>query len=714
MAKYTHTFDIHTGCWDGVPVNRVPENATAWSRQADYGYPQEVRMLPGMTRHVTSTAQTFIAASGNNRVNNIWDAQLSGSNYLLCLKGDGATYDKLWDITGSTTVTNIIQVTRPGSDDRMYQQPWSVAQWDDEVFIVNGQSPIDQGASFTYGLALSYSGGWTISDIGVSYAAAKTTGAPSTAVTTGSGSCFPNANYGFRVLGYDTTKGSYGGLSGILGTNMEVWQETGTVAQDIVVTVTQSATDLGVDELRIFRTTRNGSDMFFEGSLTGASAAFTTTMTDQELIHQAAYDASVGGTPPDTFYLIARHNERLVGIGINDDSRLYFSQPSRPHEWEVGSYRELPNLGRPVGLTSRGHIMAVHYDTGLIATLTGPDVKAATIATDCKEVYGSVNDGSIVEATYKSYHISNEGLMVFTGQACPQKVSYAIDGTWEAEVTRASLTQVSAVLNERPRRKEYWALLPADNLLITAPVESTQPGTLMGVQRCYGTTLGRRRTAGETRVFLGTNEGAVFELDTGNAYGTEAQLKDTTVSSASTSEFVISGGATTSYGHLSMPFVITGGAARGGFGWITANGVAATQTITPDFSIIPSTDDRVLIGALPFDIYSGWLDLGRPGKWKTWLGVRVNALEDVNASNRSALLNVYAVGLDYLPLSPRSEALDWELVGQVDCQIPENEWIGLDIISTYVAFRFVCYDYQITRTLQSFDLEYEYLREGPM
>jgi hypothetical protein len=700
------------GIWDGVPVNKVPANGVAWSRQADYGYPGELRKSLGMTRHVTSTAQTFVTAVVGNRVSNIFDVQIDSTNYLMCLKGDGATYDALWDITDGTSLSKVLQLVRPGASDEMYQKPWSITSWDDEVFIVNGKSTIDQGGNYTYGLSLSRSGGaWTTSDIGVTYATGKTTGPPSTAATTGSATLHKDATYGFRVLGYDTSKATYGGLVGALGTNMEVWVDTGTADQDVTITVTQSATSLGVDALRIFRTTRNGSDFYYEGALTGASTAFTTSMLDEQLVHQEAYDNVVGGNPPDTFYLVARHNERLMGIGTSDPSRLYFSKVGKPHAWKVDDYRELPNIGKPVGLASRGHLVHVHYDTGLIATITGQDVFTGTIATDCRETFGAVNDGTIVEATFKSYFVGNSGVMMFTGQACPQKVSYAIDGTWD-DLTKGSLTQVSSVLAERARAKEYWSLFPADNLLIRVPVEGSQPGTNIGIDRMYGTCLGRQRISGETRIYMGTNEGAVFRLDTGDSYGTTAQLLDITVTSYTTGILVLDDAeATTNYGVLGMPVTPTSGPAKGEASWSTSQ--YGNIIITPQFTNDPVAGDRVLIGALPFDMYTRWFDLEREGQWKRWLGARLNIQDDANASNRSALLNVYAVAMDNISRSPRSAALDWQYVGTVDFQRPEAEWIGFDFTSVYLGLRFVCYDYQITRTIQSMTLKFEYLREGP-
>lgn len=710
MANYRQTFAIHGGIWDGVPVNQVPDNAVSWARQADFGYPAELRVSAGMTRHVTDDDNLFVLGTGSDRVRNIFDVQIEGTNYLLCIKADGSTADRIWDITDGTTVSSITQLVRPGSSDRLYNQPYSVAQWDDEVFIVSGESPIDAGALYNYGLCLSRSGGaWTASTIGVAYASGETTAAPTVAATAGT-VLYENSQYGFRVLGYDTSQGTYADIASVGGVDQEIWLQVGSAATAGFLTVATSATTLGVDALRVFRTLRNGSEFFYEGSLTGTDTEFTTTMTDGELQQQALY--MPGGVPPDTFYLITRHNERLVAIGSSNDDRLYYSQVSRPHEWHVENYRELPNLGRPVGLSSRAQVITVHYDTGLIVTLVGHDAETAQITQDCKETFGAVNNASIVESTYKSYFMGAEGVMVYTGQACPQKISYAVDGTWSG-LTRANMAEASAIMNDRGRAREFWLLVPQDNLLFKLPVESAQPGTRIGIDRCHGTALGRQRDGTTTNIYLGTNEGAVFQLDTGAAYGTSTQLLSTTVTGGSTTEIVVSGAATTSFGHLGMPFTITSGGAEGASGWITDYSSASTLSVTPSLTVAADINSRVVVGALPFDIYTKWFDMGRPKTWKRWNAVGLNITEDTNASARSGILTVYAAVQDDLAASPRSTQLDWEIVGEVDFGRVESPRMAIDRVGCYLALRFVTYDYQVARTMQSIDLEYEYLRTGP-
>jgi len=712
MAVHERNFPLSGGVYDGLPPNKVPDNAVSWARQADFGYPLELRKSLGMTRHVTDASGSFIAGT-NDRVRNIFDYQEAGTNYLLCIKGDGATYDKIWDISSGATA--ILQITRPSGTDELTNQPLPVAIWDDEIFVVNGKNPADQAGSYAYGIDVYRSGGaWTTSTIGIVYSSATT--APTASAIT-SGPLVDRSTYGYRILGYDATRGQYGALTGTSGEAMEVWVEVPADQEGCVLTLNTTATNLGTEQARIYRTTRNGADFYYEGNLTGASAAFTSTMTDEQLVVQDAYRE--GGPPPDTFYLIARHNERLCGIGTTNPERLYFSQASKPHEWAPGDYRELPPLGKPVGLASRGHLVHIHYDTGLIVTINGQDVKSGKVATDCKEVYGSVNNASIAEATFRSYFVGNDGVMQFTGQACPTKISFAIDGTWEG-LTSASLSQATGVIYDRPRGREYWALLPADNLLVKVPVEGAQPGTLLSVDNCHGTALGRQRTGGTTKIYLGTDEGAVFQMDTTGAYGTAAQLLDTTVISATSGVINVaaSDAMTTNYGYLGMPITIANGGQAGETVWVTGQTTVSQVrrfTHTPALTTAPAAGDRILIGALPFTVYTKWWDMDRPSQTKRWVGCKVNTKQDTNSSNRSPLLRVYAVAQDYIPDDPRGDDLAWEYVGAVDCERPEAEWMHVgNLFGAYFALKLITYDYQVVRTLQSVDLRYEYMRKGPL
>lgn len=735
MGTRVKTTRFFSGQFDWGDLSDIPEGTIAWGRQVDFGYPGQMRISRGMTRHVTASESGQTWEDGDSKaVRTIAQYSGNGQERLVCTKersryesdgGTAYTGTSLWDITTAGTANfitaNIVAPSSSSGVGSLYEKPFPAVMFNDELFIVNGQSTFrtaltgaETYTALTNGIALSYDGStWTTQDIGVSYGVTSTQPTATSANTT-DGGLVAGARYGVRILGYDTTRGAYSDINDGTNADMQADVSLGSTANAVAVTAGYTSGDYGFDQLRIFRTQGDGGEYYHDTTLTGTDKAATLTMSDLELSQQSLYDP--GGTPPDDFYLLESHNERLIGIGANNSDRLYYSAPSNGHEWAQDNYRELPSHGEPRALSSTGSVVHVHYSNGRLITLVGHDVKTAPIREDCARHWGAQSDASIARDTHKIVFIGNTGVFEFTGQACPQKLSHPINGTWGDDITRSGLADAIGAINEREGQNEYWGLLPQDNLLVRVPLgrgAANRGQARISIDRIYATGLGSLSTEGENNLYIGTNDGAVFHIDTGNQWGTTSQLLDTTVDSATAGGVVLTTATTTDYGQLDMPFVITSGAAAGDVGWITDTASvtsSATVGVTPPFSTTPADSDGIRVGCLPFEWYSHWDDRGYPTYLKHWKFLKIDAVDDSNSNTRNALMEVWAIAADYISSTPQNSDLDWEWIGAVDFERPELDPLAIDMTGAYIAFKFRTMDYQVARIINGVAIGYERLR----
>lgn len=711
------------GVIDNGDPSDLPDGALSWARQADFSYPGQMRISPGMTRHVTTSATNFITTRtsvGDERPLNIFAHVQDGETRLLCLKhhdvSGATTVACLWDMTVGSAVTQVIADLKTEAGGPLGTTvPWPVVQFKDETFIVNGQSPLDAtGSNYLYGIALTRSGGaWSVSDIGVAYSTAKTTQAPTAALTTANTVLEASAQYGFRCVGYDTSKGAYGDLcqrDNVQAVDMQVWQATDGTKQSVDLTLIHSATDLGVDEIRVFRTLANGADFYYESAVTSSTKRFTTTMPDGQLANQERYEP--GGPPPDTFYLIEKHGQRMVGIGTGDPNRLYYSGLN-PHEWHAKDYRGLPSQGRPVALVSMHPVLLIHYDTGIIVSVVGDDAKTGRVRVECGESTGAVSQAAVARYTSYCVYVGRDGIYMYTGQACPQKISMAIDGFWEEALTKASLTEAVGMRYKRGRRNEFWALFPEDNLLVRVPLgEGIPDGRGIVIDRCHATAMGWQITGGEMRAYIGAEYGAVFRMDDTGAWGTSAQLVSAPLGTSATTYTTVGSATSASLGSLGMPIVATSGRAEGQVRWVKqydATGTQLSYNAAFDSGTQPQAGDGAVVGGLPFDVYTKWYGAEgySAGRLKRWMFLTLLFEDDANANDRSGLLDVYAAVHDYVHTSPRAATANWELIGQIDFAYPDPAPIRIDLRGRYLALRFYSHaNYQHARTINGWEIEF--------
>jgi len=733
IRKSTRAFN---GILDWGDLSDLPDGTVSHARQVDFGYPGQMRGSLGMTRHTNRAASGRTWDWGSNdAVRNIVEYTGNGEERLICTKErnsyttwglTASAGSSLWDIstadTASFITANLTSPSSSGAGSELYQKPWPAVQFKDDLFMVNGQTTFRTAISgantfsaLTYGIALSHNGtAWTTSDIGVVYGGTSTV--PTLATTATAGGLKLNSTYGVRLLGYDTDRASYSDLSDRTNADMEAFISLGNTATSFQTISGITPTAGGFDEIRVFRTQADGATYYLDGSLTTTGLTVTHSITDVELAQKAIYNP--GGPPPDKFYLLTSHNERLCGIGATNPERLYFCNPSNGHEWSLDDehYRELPARGKPIALSSTGQVLHIHYQNGRLITLVGQDVKTARITEDCASHWGTKADASIARDTHRIVYVGQTGVYQFTGQACPEKITHPINDTWKNTLTKASLDQAVGMIWEREGENEYWASLPQDNMLIRVPLgigAAQVAAARIGIDRCHATGLGTFTKDGTYSAYIGTNEGAIFQTETGTQWGTTGQLLDTTLTTASTASVTLTTATTADFGQLGMPFVITNGAAEGSVGWITSQPLAAsaaTVDVTPDFSTTPAAGASILVGALPYEWYSQWDDRGYPSSRKHWKYIDLEIVDDANASNRNALMEVWAVAMDYVSRTPRSSDLEWKHLGFVDFQVPESGWLTVDLYGKYLALHFRTMDYQVTRYVNSWTTAYEMLR----